>query len=281
MAIRPAPMGQCTKKTRCLHGPNKGFAYDANQPCEEGYTFVKELCDCRVLTCGEPCSHPQTVTLVSHLSLQTKGASVTTYLPVPADFNAGAAVRVYEGNVEIYNLCTSQFETLAPMPYAEGDIYDGERITFAYGRATLPLCSDLVEPEPEPEPEPSPEERGIKVTVAPAGFNNNYWHFELVEGSPPVMGPHILHPFNAGPLYFSFFDPSNDGVRMNFYLEQVGVPEQGDVRFIQVEYEGTFGVDAVVKVDWERGGLTRGDKLYYAARPDDEVFHGFGYIEII
>lgn len=47
MAIQPANMDECTLKAKCLSGPNKGLAYDKDEPCPPDlYVFNPSTCDC-------------------------------------------------------------------------------------------------------------------------------------------------------------------------------------------------------------------------------------------
>ena len=109
-------MDQCQVKTKCQTGVNQGLAYDAEQPCETGFSFVEPLCDCYQVQCGVMCSVDQTVTLTSNLSLRTRGVTLNTYFPAP-NLEAGTAMRVVEGTVEAYNGCTNEFEFFATSPY--------------------------------------------------------------------------------------------------------------------------------------------------------------------
>ena len=52
MARPVADMTKCTKKKKCLSGPNKGAAYDPLQPCPPTIEFNEEKCDCELLGYG-------------------------------------------------------------------------------------------------------------------------------------------------------------------------------------------------------------------------------------
>lgn len=47
MALPDADMTSCSEKRRCLSGPNKGKAYDPNNPCRGQGTFDPSKCDCQ------------------------------------------------------------------------------------------------------------------------------------------------------------------------------------------------------------------------------------------
>lgn len=46
MAILPADMESCDKKSRCLSGENEGIAYSDSSPCPSGHLFDSVTCNC-------------------------------------------------------------------------------------------------------------------------------------------------------------------------------------------------------------------------------------------
>ena len=126
MAINPAPMGQCNKKTRCVTGPNQGLAYDPKDPCPPGHELAEDICDC--CSVERPCSNGISGTLVSHITSKAGWIEVTTFYPsLVGGFASGCAfadsesVRIFDGK---------EFVTVSAPPYREGDTYLGETITY-------------------------------------------------------------------------------------------------------------------------------------------------------
>ena len=137
MAINPAPMDQCTRKCRCLSGPNGGLAYNCDAPCPDGQTFLKEVCDCRptdVVTCANG-----SMTLTSDLILSDSTISrVTTFYPGMSGYQSGGISRVIDGNIQAYN--GTEWITLASSPFSPGDTYNGLKMTQVFERASLSAC---------------------------------------------------------------------------------------------------------------------------------------------
>ena len=270
MAIRPAPMGQCTLKTRCQTGLNKGLAYDSEQPCEDGFTFVQTFCDCFPQQCNVECSEDQTITLTSSLALASKGEVVTTYFPAPG-IEAGAAVRVVDGVIEVFNSCTGQFEFFANSPYQEGGDYDGQSINSALEKAQVSLCPDLANPVEEPPDNPEP---GVPVTVN--SFNGaNWFFFQLTPDGTPQRTPVIVHPFVNSSIRFDISDPSNVGHPLGFYRDEAKTD-----RILQVLTEGTIGVDGFITIQNELALVPSGSRIYYDCL-NHPGMGGDGYIEVI
>jgi len=141
MALRPPQMDQCRFKFRCRTGPNNGLAYDGSQPCEDGFVFIESACDCSPNTCGAVCSGSMAITLTSSLSYSNFGASVVTFYPVTT-VEPGALVRVMGQDIQAFNSCTNQFESVGTAPYDVGDIHDGKEIIEVFHRASLGDCSE-------------------------------------------------------------------------------------------------------------------------------------------
>lgn len=133
MAIIPAPMDQCAKKSRCQNGPNQGLAYDAKNPCVAGQQFVRDICDC----CpeGTPCSNGISGTLTSSLTSRSGHLEVTTFYPSVAGGAAQGCTRSSEDLIEVFN--GTEFVSIGAPPYAVGDDYLGEKITSVVHVFTL------------------------------------------------------------------------------------------------------------------------------------------------
>ena len=270
MAIRPAPMGQCTIKTRCQTGANKGFAYDGTQPCEDGFTFVEPFCDCFPQQCGVECSEDQTITLISSLALASKGERVLTYYPAPG-IEAGAAVLVTDGVINVFNSCTGQFEFFANSPYQEGDQYDGQVIGSVTERAQVSQCPDLDEPEVAPPATPAP---GVEVSVG--SFNGANWlYFKLTPDGTPQRTPVVIHPFVNPSIRFDVSDSSNIGHPLAFYRDEAKTD-----RVLQVLSEGTVGVDGFITIQNELALIPSGSRIYYDCL-NHSGMGGDGYIEVV
>lgn len=120
MAIKPAPMDQCSKKCRCRGGVNEGLAYDCHEPCENGDVFVAELCDCYAPCTACPGGYSGSITVSQYL-MKTDGSmeAQTYYLPF-SPTSTDPALRVYQGNVQFYDPCAGAWVDVSPLIYTSG-----------------------------------------------------------------------------------------------------------------------------------------------------------------
>ncbi|MAH29349.1 MAG: hypothetical protein CL959_01535 [Euryarchaeota archaeon] len=126
MALRAAEMGRCARKCRCQKGENQGLAYDCAQPCEAGYVFVSDECDCSPID-GKHCVNGS-LTLTSWI--QPKGGiiqKIETFYPLVSGYIAGGLTRVLDDTIEAYD--GEGWIQIGVTPYRVGDDFDGHMIT--------------------------------------------------------------------------------------------------------------------------------------------------------
>ena len=52
MALKAPDMSKCSPKKKCCGGPNQGTVYDPFDPCDSGFAFDPDTCDCNPLYPG-------------------------------------------------------------------------------------------------------------------------------------------------------------------------------------------------------------------------------------
>lgn len=118
-------MGQCARKCRCRTGDNEGKAYDCAKPCEDGYVFIPEECDCSPID-GKHCEDGS-LTVTSWI--QPKGGlmeTVETFYPFVSGYIAGGLTRVMDGVIEAYD--GEGWIQIGVTPYRIGDEWEGRKI---------------------------------------------------------------------------------------------------------------------------------------------------------
>lgn len=136
MAINPAAMDQCDKKCRCFTGANQGQAYNCEQPCYPGESFVKEKCDCYPK--GGVCPSGVKGVLTSIIQTASGTRTATTFYPSLQGGSANGAGQVIDGVLQVFN--GTSFLDAALSPFSEGDYDNGELIEDVLDQLELQEC---------------------------------------------------------------------------------------------------------------------------------------------
>lgn len=127
MALPTPDMTSCSQKERCLHGANKGLAYDKANPCPPGQVFSPIDCDClSSINCSNPLKSATIKWKVSYSTYEGVCVPTTTdctapggaqYTKLITDLGDGATIYVFDVGSDTFGTCSNSENTMVYAGY--------------------------------------------------------------------------------------------------------------------------------------------------------------------